>query len=185
MLVASEIKAIMHNIQASGMKPDLPLVVFVKSLYPTHSNYLESLQASDKFKSLTFDTLVEKITDREKEFGKKTTEHSRESLCFAQKAKNRTKDQSKDHTKGESSKRGRGRRNFRGRGAETTSTKDQICSESVVERLGTHQISVGLHGTPSNTSITRRKMIIKIKMLVNLLILLIVLLHIVILELMK
>ena len=68
-------------------------------------------------------------------------------------------------------------------GAETTSTKDQICSASVVERLGTHQISVGLHGTPSKTSITRRKMIIKIKMLVNLL--LIVLLHIVILELMK
>ena len=39
-----------------------------------------------------------------------------ESLCFAQKAKNHTKDQSKYHPKGESSKRGRGRRNFRGRG---------------------------------------------------------------------
>ena len=66
---------------------------------------------------------------------------------------------------------------------ETTPTKDQICSASVVERLGTHQISVGLHGTPSKTSITRRKMTVKIKMLVNLLIL--VLLHIVILDLMK
>ena len=65
-------------------------------------------------------------------------------------------------------------------GAETTSTKDQICSASVVERLGTHQINVGLHGTPSKTNITRRKMT---NMLVNLLIL--VLLHIVILELMK
>ena len=70
-------------------------------------------------------------------------------------------------------------------GAETTPTKDQICSASIVERLGTHKISVGLRGTPSKTSITRRKMIIKTKMLVNLLILLIVLLHIVILELMK
>ena len=70
-------------------------------------------------------------------------------------------------------------------GAETTSAKYQICSASVVEILGTHKISVGLHGTPSKTSITRRKMIIKIKMLVNLLILLIVLFHIVILELMK
>ena len=70
-------------------------------------------------------------------------------------------------------------------GAEITSPKDQICSESIVERLGTHHISVGLHGTPSKTSITRRKMIIKIKILVNLLILLIVLLHIVILELIK
>ena len=65
-------------------------------------------------------------------------------------------------------------------GAETTPAKDQICSASIVERLGTHQISVGLHGTPSKKSITRRKMT---KMLVNILIL--VLLHIVILDLMK
>ena len=65
-------------------------------------------------------------------------------------------------------------------GAETTSTKDQICSASIVKRLGTHQISVGLHETPSKTSTTRRK---KTKMLVNILIL--VLLHIVILDLMK
>ena len=65
-------------------------------------------------------------------------------------------------------------------GAETTSEKDQSCSASVVERLGTHHISVGIRGTPSKTSTTRRKMT---KMLVNLLIL--VLLHIVILELMK
>ena len=69
--------------------------------------------------------------------------------------------------------------------AEGAETKDQICSASVVERLGTHQISVGLRGTPSKKSTTKRKMIINIKMLVNLLILLIVLLHIVILELMK
>ena len=123
MLLASEIKAIMHKIQATGMKPDLPLAAFVKSLYPSHSNYLESLQASDKFKSLTFDTLVEKIADREKAFGKKTTEHFGESLCFAQKAKNHTKDQSKDHPKGESSKRGRGRTNFRGRGGRNNSSK--------------------------------------------------------------
>ena len=46
MMGASEIKAIMHKIQESGMKPDLPLRAFVKSLYPNHSNYLESLQAS-------------------------------------------------------------------------------------------------------------------------------------------
>ena len=63
-------------------------------------------------------------------------------------------------------------------GAETTSEKYQ--SASVVERLDTHQISVGLRETPSKTNITRRKMT---KMLVNLLIL--VLLHIVILELMN
>ena len=67
-------------------------------------------------------------------------------------------------------------------GAETPPAKE-ICSASAVERLGTHQINVGLHGTPSKTSITRRKMTVKIKMLVNLVIL--VLLHIVILDLMK
>ena len=65
-------------------------------------------------------------------------------------------------------------------GAETTPAKDHICSASVVERLGTHQISVGLRGTPSKTNITKRKMT---KILVNILIL--VLLHIVILDLMK
>ena len=69
--------------------------------------------------------------------------------------------------------------------AETTPAKDQICSASIVERLDTHKISVGIHGTPSKTDITRRKMTIKTKMLVNLQILLIVLLHIVILVLMK
>ena len=64
--------------------------------------------------------------------------------------------------------------------AEGAEAKDQICSANGVEILDTHQISVGLHGTQSKTSITRRQMT---KMLVNLLIL--VLLHIVILELMK
>ena len=71
MLVAYEIKEIMHKVQEYGMKPELPLASFVKSLYSTHSNYLESLQASDKFKDLTFDTLVEKIADKEKAFGNK------------------------------------------------------------------------------------------------------------------
>ena len=61
MLAASEVRAIMHKIQASGMKLDLPLVTFVKSLYPTHSNYLDSLQASDMFKDLTFDILVKRL----------------------------------------------------------------------------------------------------------------------------
>ena len=48
--------------------------------------------------------------------------------------------------------------------AEGAKAKDHICSASVVERLGTHQISVGLHGTQSKTSITRRQMTM---MLVN------------------
>jgi len=61
----------MLKIQASGMELDIPLATFVNSLYLTHSNYLESLQASDKFKELTFDTLEEKIANIEKVFGKK------------------------------------------------------------------------------------------------------------------
>ena len=71
MLVTSKIREIMHMIQEYGMKPDLPLAAFVKSLYSTHSNYLESLQASDKFKDLAFDILIENIADSEKGFGNK------------------------------------------------------------------------------------------------------------------
>ena len=37
-------------------------------------------------------------------------------------------------------------------GAETPPAKYQSYSASVVERLGTHQISVGLHGSPSKTT---------------------------------
>ena len=70
------------------MKLDLPLATFVKSLYPTHFNYLESVQASDNFKGLTFDTLVENIADREKAFGKKSNEPNGESICFVQKENN-------------------------------------------------------------------------------------------------
>ena len=70
-LDASENWAIMHKIQASSMELELPLATFVNSLYLTHSNYLESLKASDKFKELTFDNLEEKIADIEKVFRKK------------------------------------------------------------------------------------------------------------------
>ena len=70
MMVAYQIREIMHKIQDISMQLDLPLVSFVKSLYPTHSHYLELLQASDKFKDVTFDTLMEKIANGEKAFGK-------------------------------------------------------------------------------------------------------------------
>ena len=48
------------------MKPNLPLATFIKSLYPTYSKYMESLQTSDKFKDFTFDILVEKIATKRK-----------------------------------------------------------------------------------------------------------------------
>jgi hypothetical protein len=67
--LASEIKAIMHDIEATGVKIDLPLTTFIKALYPTYSHYLESLQASGQMKSITFDKLVEKVAECEKAFG--------------------------------------------------------------------------------------------------------------------
>jgi hypothetical protein len=60
MALVLEIKAIMHDIEATGVKIDLPLMTFIKALYPTYSHYLESLQASGQMKSITFDKLVEK-----------------------------------------------------------------------------------------------------------------------------
>jgi len=47
MALASKIKAIMHNIDATGVKVDIVLMDFIKVLYPTYSHYLESLQASN------------------------------------------------------------------------------------------------------------------------------------------
>jgi len=70
--LASKIKAIMHNIDVIGVKRDIALMAFIKALYPTYSHYLESLQASGQLKSLDFDSLVEKITEHKKYFGKKT-----------------------------------------------------------------------------------------------------------------
>ena len=44
--LASEITTIMHDIEATRAKIDLPLTTFIKALYPTYSHYLESLQVS-------------------------------------------------------------------------------------------------------------------------------------------
>ena len=71
MKLASEIKALFHDIEAIGVKVDLQLTAFIKALYPTYSHYLESLQASGQMKAITFDILVDKIAEREKSFGKK------------------------------------------------------------------------------------------------------------------
>ena len=88
LLVAFNIIEMMHKIQESSMKSNLPFATFVKSLYPTHSNYLESLQASNKFKHLSFDTMVEKIADREKAFRKNTSDPLGDYIFFAQEEKN-------------------------------------------------------------------------------------------------
>ena len=50
--LASEIRALYHDIKATGVEVDLQLIACIKSLYPTYSHYLESLQASEKIKKL-------------------------------------------------------------------------------------------------------------------------------------
>ena len=74
MALASKIKSITHDTDATSVKVDIALITFIKDLYPTYSHYLESLQAIGHMKSLDFDTLVEKIVECEKAFGKKTIE---------------------------------------------------------------------------------------------------------------
>jgi hypothetical protein len=83
-------------------------------------------------KSITFDTLVEKVVERDKAFGKKTTQTTGESVCLAQKGKN----QSHDSSGGEGNKTGRGTNNFRGRGVGTITVRDTIFTVPVAERMG-------------------------------------------------
>jgi hypothetical protein len=77
----------MHDIEATGVNIDLPLMAFIKALYPTYSHYLESLQASGQMKSITFDKLVEKVAEHEKAFGKKSTPSTGETVYLAQKTR--------------------------------------------------------------------------------------------------
>jgi hypothetical protein len=92
MAIASEIKSIMHDIEATKVNINLPLMAFIKALYPTYSHYLESLQASDQLKSITFYKLVKKVVDREKSFGKKSTPSTGEIVYLAKKDKNKPHD---------------------------------------------------------------------------------------------
>jgi hypothetical protein len=84
MKLASEIKSLFHDIESTSVKVDLKLTAFIKSLYPTYSHYLESLQSSGQMKAMTFDVLVEKIVEREKSFGKKEylSNSTVETLCL-------------------------------------------------------------------------------------------------------
>eukprot|EP00253_Pinus_taeda_P008959 PITA_08959 len=110
--LAFEIKSIMHDIKSTKVELDIPLIAFLKALYPPYSNYLDSLQANGNLKDVTFDSLVKKFAEREKAFGKKATlESSEETVCLAHKEKHPTQ----DSKRGRGGRRGRGRY-FRGRG---------------------------------------------------------------------
>ena len=75
----------MHDIKTTGVEIVIPLIAYVKALYPTCSHYLESLKASGNLKVITFYSLEKKFAERQNAFGKKTTHHStKEIVCLAQ-----------------------------------------------------------------------------------------------------
>jgi len=80
--LASEVKSIMHDMKVTNVELDIPLLAFVKALYPTYSNYLESLQANGNLKEITFDSLVNKFAKRERAFGKKIAPQSTKEVVF-------------------------------------------------------------------------------------------------------
>eukprot|EP00253_Pinus_taeda_P034253 PITA_34253 len=130
--LASEVKSIMHDIKATKVELNIPLITFLKALYPTYSNYLESLQANGNLKDITFDSLVKKIAKREKDFGKKTTpESSEEVVCLTHKEKNLAQ----DSTRGRGGRRGRGRYFRGGGGADTLKEKSQICTAYAAKEM--------------------------------------------------
>eukprot|EP00253_Pinus_taeda_P024327 PITA_24327 len=64
--LASEIKSIVHDIKSTKVELDISLIAFLKALYPTYSNYPESLQANGNLKDITFDSLVKKFVKEKK-----------------------------------------------------------------------------------------------------------------------
>lgn len=44
--LALEIIAILHDVESTRVKMEIPIIIFVKAIYPTYSHYLESLQDS-------------------------------------------------------------------------------------------------------------------------------------------
>ena len=63
--LASEVRSIMHYINNTSVEVDIPIIVYVKALYPTYSHYLESLKASGNLVKITFDSLEKKFAERE------------------------------------------------------------------------------------------------------------------------
>jgi hypothetical protein len=93
--LASEIKSIMHEFDFTGEKIYLPLINFIKALYPTQSHYLESLQASGQMKFITFDMLVEKVAECQKAFQKESSHSTSETVYLNKKEKSKPHDSSR------------------------------------------------------------------------------------------
>ena len=152
--LASEVKSIMHDIKVTNVELDTRLIAFIKGLYPSYSNYLESLQANGNLKDITFDSLVKKFAEREKAFGmKKAPESSEEVACLAHREKNLAQDSSR----GRGGRRGRGIY-FRGRGADILKEKRQICTAYATKEMD-HMMPLhaSYHGTKLSRKETNRK----------------------------
>eukprot|EP00253_Pinus_taeda_P021152 PITA_21152 len=135
--LASKVKSIMHDIKVTKVELDIPLIAFLKALYPTYSNYLESLQADGNLKDITFDFLVKKFAEREKAFGKKTTLESSEGIvCLAHREKNLAQDSSR----GRGGRRERGRY-FRGREGRHSQGENSELHCICCKRNGSHDAS--------------------------------------------
>ena len=70
--LASEVRSIMHEIKSIGIEIDIPIIAYVKALYPTYSHYRVQLQASRNLKEITFDSLEKKFAEREMGFWNNT-----------------------------------------------------------------------------------------------------------------
>jgi len=188
--LASDVKSIMHDIKSTKVELDIPLIAFLKALYPTYSNYLESLQANGNLKDITFNSLVKKFDEREKAFGKKTSpKSSEETVCLAHKEKH----SAQDSIRGRGGRRGRGRyfkggrrgrgRYFRGGGADILKEKRQIFTAFATKEMD-HMMPLhaSYHGTKLSRKETNRKVKLMIQTKVKHLNLLIMLWHNVTLE---
>lgn len=153
--LASELMSIMHDINSTKVELDIPLIAFLKALYPTYSKYLESLQANGNLKDITFDSLVKKFVEREKAFGNKTApESSEETVCLSHKGKH----PAQDSTRGRGGRRGRGRY-FRGRGADILKEKRQIYTAFTAKEMD--------HMMPLHASYHGTKLIRKVKLMIQ------------------
>ena len=158
--LASEVKSIMHDIKSTKVELDIPLIAFLKALYPTYSNYLESLQANGNLKDITFDSLVKKFAEREKAFGKKTVpESSEETVCLAHKEKH----PAQDSTRGRGGRRGRGRY-FRGRGADILKEKRQTYTAFAAKEMDHMML---LHASYHGTKLSRKETSRKVKLMIQ------------------
>ena len=66
--LASEVRSIMHDIKNTGVEVGIPLINYVKALYPSYSHYIETLKESGNLMKITFDSLEKKFVEREKPF---------------------------------------------------------------------------------------------------------------------